>query len=119
MKGSTTFVNLTKALDVRVQLDEKVLHANSARFSLSRTNYQTDHINGKILLMNYKSEDVAVVLNMSFSGKMSNYSIEPQKDVIKANENVVNPQHNIQWKVTVKPRQPIEIKYTRLYSKRV
>ncbi|CAF4414189.1 unnamed protein product, partial [Rotaria magnacalcarata] len=29
LKGLTTFVNLTKALDVRVQLDEKVSSTNS------------------------------------------------------------------------------------------
>ena len=36
--------------------------------------------------MNYKSEEVVVVINISLMGKMSNYSIAPKKDAIKANE---------------------------------
>jgi hypothetical protein len=69
--------------------------------------------------MNYKSEEVIVVINISLMGKMSNYSIPPKKDAIKAIENVANQQHDLQWEVHVKPKQTLEIKYIRLYNKRV
>jgi len=119
LKGSTAFVNLTKALDVRVQLDEKVTNTNSTRFTLSRVNYQSENIEGKLSVMNYKSEEVVVVINVKLMGKMSNYSVAPKTDAIKANENSVNQQHDIRWEVNVKPKQTIEIKYVRLYNKRV
>ena len=118
-KGSTTFVNLTKALDVRVQLDEKVLNAPPTRLTLFRTNYQTDQIEGKIVVMNYKPEEVVVVLNLSLMGKMSNYSVAPKKDSVKVNENVANQQHDIQWEVNVKPKQTLEIRYVRSFNRRV
>jgi hypothetical protein len=69
--------------------------------------------------MNYKSEEVIVVINISLMGKMSNYSIPPKKDAIKAIENVANQQHDLQWEVHVKPKETLEIKYIRLYNKRV
>jgi len=69
--------------------------------------------------MNYKSEEVVVVINVKLMGKMSNYSVAPKTDAIKANENSVNQQHDIRWEVNVKPKQTIEIKYLRLYNKRV
>ncbi len=119
LKGSTAFVNLTKALDVRVQLDEKVTNTNSTRFTLSRVNYQSENIEGKLSVMNYKSEEVVVVINVKLMGKMSNYSVAPKTDVIKANGNSVNQQHDIRGEVNVKPKQTIEIKYLRLYNKRV
>ncbi len=119
LKGSTAFVNLTKALDVRVQLDEKITNTNSTRFTLSRVNYQSDNIEGKLVVMNYKSEEVVVVINVKLMGKMSNYSVAPKNDAIKANENSPNQQHDIRWEVNVKPKQTIEIKYVRLYNKRV
>jgi hypothetical protein len=119
LKGSTTFVNLTKALDVRIQLEEKVTNANPTRFTLSRVNYQTDQIQGKIEVMNFKSEEIVVVINLTLTGKTSNYSIAPKKDIIKANGNVVNQQHDIRWEINVKPKETLEIKYVKLYSKRV
>jgi SHS2 domain-containing protein len=70
--------------------------------------------------MNYKSEEVTVVINISLMGKMSNYSIVPKKDVIKATVyHGANQQHDIQWEVRVKPQQTLEMKYIRLYNKRV
>jgi hypothetical protein len=119
LKGSTTFVNLTKALDVRVQLDEKVLNAPPTRLTLFRANYQTDQIEGKIVVMNYKQEEVVAVLNLSLMGKMSNYSVAPKKDTIKVNENVANQQHDIQWEVKVKPKQTLEIRYVRSFNRRI
>lgn len=119
LKGSPTFVNLTKALDVRVQLDEKVSNSNTTAFTLLNAYYRTDTLEGKLIVMNFKSEEVTVVINLALSGKTSDYSITPKKDSIKANENVANEQHDIQWKVNVKPRQTLEIKYVRLYNKRV
>ncbi|CAF4416511.1 unnamed protein product [Rotaria socialis] len=119
LKGSTTFVNLTKALDVRIQLDEKVSSANSSRFVLSRVNYQTDQIEGKILVMNYKSEEVVVVINTILVGKMSNYSIAPKKDAVKTDGDVANQRHDIRWEITVKPKQTLEIKYVRSFNKRI
>ncbi|CAF3344794.1 unnamed protein product [Rotaria sp. Silwood2] len=120
LKGSTTFVNLTKALDVRVQLDEKVsTTTNSPRFTLFRVHYQTDQIDGKILAMNYKSEEVVVVITATLIGKISNYSIAPKKDAVKADNNVANQRHDIRWEVNIKPKQTLEIKYIRSYNKRV
>ncbi|CAF0766370.1 unnamed protein product [Rotaria sp. Silwood1] len=119
LKGSTTFVNLTKALDVRVQLDEKVTVTNSKQFTLFRVHYQTDQIDGKILVMNYKSEEVVVVITATLMGKMNNYSIAPKKDAIKADNNVANQRHDIQWEVNIKPKQTLEIKYVRSFNKRV
>jgi hypothetical protein len=69
--------------------------------------------------MNYKSEEVIVVINVTLSGKMSNYSIAPKKDAVKANAIGVNQQHDIQWKVNIKPKQTLEITYVRAYNKRV
>ncbi|CAF5100115.1 unnamed protein product, partial [Rotaria sp. Silwood1] len=119
LKGSTTFVNLTKALDVRVQLDEKVTVTNSKQFTLFRVHYQTDQIDGKILVMNYKSEEVVVVITATLMGKMNNYSIAPKKDAVKADNNVANQRHDIQWEVNIKPKQTLEIKYVRSFNKRV
>jgi hypothetical protein len=118
IKGSTSLVKLTKALNVRVQLDEKVVNVNPTPVLLYQTQYKTDEIEGTISVMNYKSEEVVVVINVTLMGKMSKYSIAPKKDAIKANENIVNQDHDIQWEVTVKPKQTIEIKYTRSYNKR-
>ncbi|CAM4788218.1 unnamed protein product [Rotaria magnacalcarata] len=119
LKGSTTFVNLTKALDVRVQLDEKVSSTNSSRFVRSRVNYQTDQIEGKILVVNYKSEEVIVVINTILVGKMSNYSIAPKKDAVKTDGDVANQRHDIRWEITVKPKQTLDINYVRSFNKRV
>ena len=119
LKGSTTFVNLTKALDVRVQLDEKIINTNQKRFTFLSYNYQTDNIEGKIAVMNYKSEEVVVVINISIMGKMSDYSVKPKKDAVKANDTTANPQHDIQWEVTIKPKQTLEIRYVRLFNRRV
>jgi hypothetical protein len=119
LKGSTTFVNLTKALDVRVQLEEKVTNVHQKRFTFLTYNYQTDQIEGKVSVMNYKSEEVVVVINVSLMGKMSDYSVPPKKDAIKADENTANQQHDIRWEVNLKPKQTLEIRYIRLYNKRV
>ncbi|CAF4992848.1 unnamed protein product, partial [Rotaria magnacalcarata] len=119
LKGSTTFVNLTKALDVRVQLDEKVSSTNSSRLVRSRVNYQTDQIEGKILVVNYKSEEVIVVINTILVGKMSNYSIAPKKDAVKTDGYVANQRHDIRWEVTVKPKQTLDINYVRSFNKRL
>ncbi|CAF0887173.1 unnamed protein product [Adineta ricciae] len=118
-KGSTAFVNLTKALDVRVQLEEKVVNTNTRRFTFLSYNYQTDQIEGKLTIMNYKSEEVTVVINMSLTGKTSNYSPEPKKDIVKATEATANPQHDITWEINLKPKQTLEIRYVRAYNKRV
>ena len=119
LKGSTALVNLTKALDVRIRLDEKVTGTNPTPFTLLYVNYQTDQIEGKLLVMNFKSEEVVVVVNLSLTGKMNEYSIEPKRDFVKATENTVNQQHDIRWEISVKPRQTLEIKYIRSYNKRV
>ena len=50
---------------------------------------------------------------------MSHYSKEPKKDLIKANDNIANQQHDIRWEMNIKPKEKIEIKYIRLYNKRV
>ncbi len=68
--------------------------------------------------MNFKSEEVVVVINLTLTGKMSDYSIAPTKDAIKVNENVANQYHDIRWKVYVKPKQTLEINYVRMYNKR-
>ena len=112
-------VNLTKALDVRVQLDENVVNANSARFTLFNAKYQTDRIEGKILIMNHKSEEIVVVINVLLVGKMNEFSIKPKKDITKTLDTVVNQQHDIRWEVTIPPRKSTEINYVRLYSRRV
>ena len=119
LKGSTTFVNLTKALDVRIQLDEKVTNSNTKLFTFLSSNYQTEEIQGKIQVGNFKSEEIVVVINLTLTGKTSQYSIPPKKDAVKAIENVANQQHEIRWEVTIKPKQTLELKYVRLYSKRV
>lgn len=119
LKGSTTFVNLTKALDIRIQLEEQVKKTNSTSFTLSRLKYQTDEIEGKLVVMNFKSEEVIVVINLSLTGKINQYSIQPKKDLIKANENVANQQHDIRWEINLKPKQTLDIHYIRLYNKRV
>ncbi|CAF1322405.1 unnamed protein product [Rotaria sordida] len=119
LKESTTFVNLTQALDVRVHLDEKVLSTNPTHFTLFRVHYQTDQIEGKILIRNHKSEEVVVVITAILVGKMGNYSIAPKKDAVKADNKGANPRHEIQWEINVKPKQTLEIKYVRSYNKRV
>lgn len=119
LKGSPTFVNLTKALDIRVQLDEKVIQTNPRKIILFRVNYQVDEIEGKIVIMNYKSERVVVVINAALMGKTNNYSIEPKHDLVKVNENAANQKHDVRWEVTLNPRQTMEIKYYRQYNKRV
>ncbi|UJR35070.1 hypothetical protein I4U23_027846 [Adineta vaga] len=118
-KGSTAFVNLTKALDVRIQFEEKVVNTSSRRFTFLSQNYQTDQLEGKITVMNYKSEEIIVAINTSSVGKTGNYSIEPKKDIVKASETTANPNHEISWEINVKPKQTLEIKYTRSYNKRV
>lgn len=50
---------------------------------------------------------------------MSNYTIPPRKDSVKANEAVVNQQHEIRWEVDVKPKQKLEMKYLRVFNKRI
>lgn len=119
LKGSTTFVNLTKALDIRIQLDEHVKKTNSTSFTFLGGKYQTDEIEGKLIVMNFKSEQVIVVINLSLTGKINQYSIQPKRDVIKANENVANQQHDIRWEIDLKPKQTLNIQYIRLYNKRV
>ncbi len=119
LKGSTAFVNLTKALDVRVKLDEKIINTNQKRFTFLSYNYQTDNIEGNIAVMNYKSEEVVVVINISIMGKTSDYSVKPKKDAVKANDITANPQHDIQWEVNIKPKQTLEIRYVRLFNRRV
>jgi hypothetical protein len=109
LKGSTAFVNLTKALDVRVKLDEKVIN---------RIEKRSDNIEGKIAVMNYKSEEVVVVINISIMGKTSNYSVKPKKDAVKANYITANPKHDIQWEVNIKPKQTLEIGYVRLFNRK-
>ncbi len=84
-----------------------------------RNKYQTDEIQGKIDVMNFKSEEIIVVINLTLTGKTSHYSIPPKKDTIKANENVANQQHDIRWEINVKPKETLEIKYVRSYNKRV
>ena len=118
-KGSPTFVNLTKALDVRVQFEERVLKSGSTQFTLFGYNYQSDQIEGKFSVMNFKSEEVVVVINTSLMGKMNNYSVAPKTDVIKTIETTANERHEIVWEVNVKPKQTLEIKYMRLYNRRV
>ena len=119
LKGSTTFVNLTKALDIRIQLDEQVKKTNSTAFTFLHSKYKTDEIEGKLVVMNFKSEEVTVVINLSLTGKMNQYSIQPKKDLIKANENVANQQHEIRWEINLKSKQTLDIQYIRLYNKRV
>lgn len=118
-KGSTTFVNLTKALDIRVQFNEQVTGADSKRFKFFNQNYQTDHVEGKIIVINLKPEQIVLVINLSSEGKFNNYSIKPKKDIIKSNDNVVNQQHEIQWEIKVQPKGTTEIVYTKSYNKRV
>jgi hypothetical protein len=119
LKGATVVVNLTKTLDVRVQFEEAVINTEAKRVTISRLNYQTDHIEGKLILTNYKSEEVVVVLNTSLSGKLNNCSNQPKKDLIKPNTDVANQQHDVQWEVTVQPRGTVEIRYVRLFNRRV
>ena len=119
LKGSTVVVNLTKTLDVRVQFEEAVINTEPKRVTISRVNYQIDHVEGKLILTNYKSEEVVVVLNTSLSGKLQSCSNQPKKDLIKPNTDVVNQQHDVQWEVTVQPRGTIEIRYVRLFHRRV
>ncbi|CAF4163676.1 unnamed protein product, partial [Rotaria sordida] len=119
LKGSTAFVNLTKALDIQVQLDEKVSNTNPTRFTLSRVHYQTDQMEGKILVRNHKSEEVVVAITATLMGKMGNYSIAPKKDAVKTGNDRANPRHEIQWEINVKSNQTLEIKYVRSYNKRV
>lgn len=119
LKRSTTCVNLTKALDVRVQLEEKVLSTNQSSFVRYRVKYQTDQIEGTITVTNYKAEEVVVVINATLAGKMSNYTVAPKKDSVKANEAVANQHHDIRWEVNIKPKQKLEMTYIRLYNKRI
>jgi hypothetical protein len=118
-KGSTTFVNLTKALDVRVQLDEKVSNTASTQFTLFKQKYRCDQIEGTFSVMNYKSEEVVVVINTSLLGKTSHYSVPPKTDVVKAIEMAANQRHDVVWEVNVKPKQTMEVRYTRAYNRPV
>jgi hypothetical protein len=119
LKGSTTFVNLTKALDVRVQHDEKLSNTNSTRLTLMRVNYQTDQIDGQIVVTNHKTESVLVVLHLTLVGKTSHYSLPPKKDTRKVHGDVANGHNDIRWEVTVPPKANVEIKYTRHFNRRV
>jgi hypothetical protein len=69
--------------------------------------------------MNFKSEEVAVVINIVLSGKMSNYSVQPKKDIVKVNQHVANEQHEIRWAVNIKPKETLQLRYNRLFNKRV
>lgn len=118
-KGSTTFVKLTKALEIRVAHTEKVTSTDSRRLTFFQLHYQTDHIEGRINIVNLKSEKIILVLSLSTEGKLSNYSIQPKKDIIKSDNNVVNQHHEIQWEINVQPKTVLELVYTRAFNKRV
>ncbi|CAF4313122.1 unnamed protein product, partial [Adineta steineri] len=118
-KGLTAFVNLTKALDVQIQAEENVVNTNPKRFTFRRTNYQSDNIEGKISVVNYKTETIVVVVNLSLTGKITNHSVAPKKDVMKTNENTVNEQHDIRWEINVKPKQTLDITYNKIYNRSV
>ncbi|CAF0882267.1 unnamed protein product [Adineta steineri] len=118
-KGLTAFVNLTKALDVQIQAEENVVNTNPKRFTFRRTNYQADTIEGKISVVNYKTETIVVVINLSLTGKITNHSVAPKKDVMKTNENTVNEQHDIRWEINVKPKQTLDITYNKIYNRSV
>lgn len=119
MKGSSTLVDLTKALDVRVRSEEHVRTANASRARIRRLEYQTDEIDGKIQLVNCKSEEVQVALKVDLAGKISNYSLPPKTDTMAVKRDNVNEHHNIQWEISLKPKQTLEIEYARLYNRRV
>ncbi|CAF0987235.1 unnamed protein product [Adineta steineri] len=118
-KGLTAFVNLTKALDVQIQAEENVLSTNPKRFKIGRTSFQTDNIEGKISVVNRKTETIVVVINVALSGKITKHSVEPKKDVIKTHQHFTNEQHDIRWEVTVEPKQTLDITYDKIYNKYV
>lgn len=119
LQGASTFVDLTKALDVRIRSEERVTNTNANRFRIHRVEYQTEQIEGKIQLANCKSEDVLVALKVALVGKISNYSAPPKHDTIAVKVDVANEHHNVHWEVALKPKQSVEIKYIRLCNKRV
>ena len=119
LKGSSVFVDLTKALDVRIRSEESVKNTNANRFRIRNVNYQSDQIEGKIQLVNFKSEEVRVALKATLSGKISNYSFEPKTDTMSVKRDVANEHHKVQWEISLKSKQTFEIKYVRLFNRRV
>lgn len=117
LKGSTALINLTKALDIRVQVEESVTNTNPNRIVFLRNNYQTDTITGKITITNHKSEDIRLVIKMKLTGKMVDFTTKPTRNIVKANSNAVNQTHDIRWELDIKAKQSLEIKHTRHFNK--
>ncbi|CAF0849044.1 unnamed protein product [Didymodactylos carnosus] len=84
LKNSSTFVNLTKALDIRVTFDEKVNRAASgSQISVLKVNYVKEILDGVITVINYKLEPVTVVIKTQLRGRLSNFSLKPKTDLLK------------------------------------
>jgi len=120
--GETSTINLTKALNVKVVFKEETDNKQSSNsrslVTIMGNNYQRYTINGKLALLNYKSETVTIKIKIeNMQGDLESATMEPISNVEKPRRDVTNAQRSVCWETDVEPGQTIEIGFTRTILK--
>jgi len=112
--GSSSMINLTKALDVKVSFEgATAIEQNKGVTYVLDHKYQKDTVKSQIIATNLKKEEVTVVIKVSTTGVLSKSNLPPTANVEEINYDVANPKRKLTWEVKIEPGKTVKINYER------
>lgn len=114
--GSKALVNLTKALDVKVQFEESIT-SSKGTVKILGTQYQVDTVSGKIAISNNKKEAVTVQVKVKILGSLTEHSVTPKTNIEEITYDVANGVRKVMWEITLEPGKKEEILFKRVINR--
>ncbi len=108
--GSSTLVNITKAMEVKASFSENTLGHNET-LEIGGHTYTVYKVAGKLQVNNFKGEKVNLVINKKLTGDLIESSIKPTTVKEEPRTEIANPHRTVTWEVEVPAGKSLEIDY--------
>lgn len=110
--GADVTVNMSKALDIRVDASEEEV-SRERQVKLPNTNYyDLVTIKGTVSVRNMKKESVKLKLTKSFTGELVSASNAGKETKLAKGLRDVNPRTRVEWEPTMKSGDKLELTYS-------
>jgi len=110
--GADVTVNMSKALDIRVDASEEEV-SRERQVKLPNTNYyDLVTIKGTVSVRNMKKESVKLKLTKSFTGELVSASNAGKETKLAKGLRDVNPRTRVEWEPTMKSGDKLDLTYS-------
>jgi hypothetical protein len=109
--GSKTTVKITQAVDVKAEHAEFETGRKRNIANFYNRNYDLVDVQGKLTAVNYKNEDIVIVITKDITGELVSMAPKAKVNQVARGLRSVNPHQVLIWELPVKAREKVEIEY--------